>query len=212
MSTLAIGKSRFSIPFNVEYVHRGADGNIKAMFVENALGAALLKFFRKFATPIDADGQVKPGLLNHLAAYGLRVPFITGLWSDSRLISNLTTTAGKAGVASRLNGSGGEAAFTYIGVGIGTTAANIADTTLESEIVDSGLERANSTASRVTTDTTNDSARLINTFTVTGTKAVTESGVLNAGSGGVLLARQVFSAVNVISGDSLQVTWTFDVD
>lgn len=215
MSALAIqrGGSIFGLGFNVQYVHRDADGNVKRMFVENRLGTAILKAIRLYVTaPIDERGQVKPGVLNHLAAYGVRIPFLTGMWSDSRKIHNLTTTAGKAGVASRINGSGGEAAFTYIAVGIGTTAANIADTTLESEIVDSGLERANATASRVTTDTTNDSARLVQTFTVTGTKAVTESGVLNAGAAGVLLARQVFSAVNVISGDSLQVTWTFDVD
>jgi hypothetical protein len=139
-------------------------------------------------------------------------PFIFGAYADKKVISNLITSAGKAGVASRINGSGGEAAFTYIAVGIGTTAANVADTTLESEITDSGLQRAAATASRVTVDVTNDGARLVLTFTVSGTKAVTESGVLNAGASGVLLARQVFSAINVVSGDSLQVTWTFDVD
>lgn len=212
MSLLAMKKARFSIPFNVEYVHRDAEGNTKAMFIENRLGSFLLRLFRKFVSPVGANGLVKPGLLNHLAAYGLRVPFITGFWGDSRIVSNLTTTTGKAGVASRINGSGGEAAFTYIAVGTGTTAAAITDTTLEAEIVDSSLGRAAATASLVTTDTTNDSARLVKTFSVTGTKAVTESGVLNAASAGTLLARQVFSAVNVVSGDSFQVTWTFDVD
>jgi len=142
----------------------------------------------------------------------LRIPFITGVWSDSRLISNLVVSAGAAGVASRINGAGSEAAFTYIAVGIGTTAAAAGNTTLESEIVDSGLARAAATASRVTTDVTNDTAQLLYTFSVTGTKAVTESGVLNAASAGTLLARQVFSAVNVVNGDSLQVTWKLDVD
>jgi hypothetical protein len=41
---------------------------------------------------------------------------------------------------------------------------------------------------------------------------VTESGTLNAAAAGVLLARQTFSAINVANGDSLQVTWKFDVD
>jgi len=41
---------------------------------------------------------------------------------------------------------------------------------------------------------------------------VTESGVLNDASTGTLLARQVFSAINVASGDSLQITWKIDVD
>jgi len=128
------------------------------------------------------------------------------------MISNLVTDAGKAGVASRINGSGSEAAFTYIAVGTGATAADAADTTLQTEITDSGLARVAATASRVTVDVTNDGARLVTTFSVSGTKAVTESGVLNAASSGVLLARQVFSAINVVNGDSLQITWTFDVD
>ena len=205
--------ARFRIPFNVEYVHRNAAGEIKEMFVENSLGKFFLKFFRFFiSNPIDENSQVKSGLFNHLAAYGLRIPFVTGVWSDSRLISNLITTVGKAGIASRINGSGAEAAFTYIAVGTGTNAAAVGDTTLQTELAASGLSRASASVSRVTTDTTNDSARLVVTFTVTGSAAVTESGVLNAASVGVLLARQVYSAVNVVNGDSYQVTWTFDID
>ena len=63
------------------------------------------------------------------------------------------------------------------------------------------MSRAAGTASRSTTDVTNDTAELTKTFSVTGTVAVTESGALNAASAGVLLARQVFSAVNVVNGD-----------
>lgn len=127
-------------------------------------------------------------------------------------MANLTTTTGKAGVASRINGSGAEAAFTYLAIGIGTTAAAIGDTALQSEITTNGGARAAATASRVTTDTTNDTARLVYTWTFTGSFAVTEAGALNAASVGVLLNRQVFTAVNVVSGDSLQVTVDIDVD
>lgn len=213
MQVLNEKRGRMRLKLNVAYELRDANGNLKRMFAVNWLGKKLLQLFRSIAKqPIDQTGQVRRGLLNHLAAYGIRIEGITGSWSNGMLISNLVTNAGKAGVASRINGSGGEAAFTYIGVGTGTTAAAAGDTTLETEITDSGLARANSTASRVTTDVTNDTARLVNTFSVSGTKAVTESGVLNAGASGVLLARQVFSAVNVVNGDSLQVTWNIDVD
>ncbi len=206
-------QGRFHIEFNVEYVHKDAHGNVKQLFVENKLGTAILRLFRHFnPNPIDGDGQVKEGLLNYLSAYGLRIPYITGRWSSKRKISNLITTVGKALVAGRINGSGAPAAATYIAVGTGATAADVADTDLDAEIVDSGLERANSAVSLVTTDTANDSARLSNTFTVTGTKAIVESGVFNAAVAGTMLARQVFSTVNVVNGDSFQVTWTFDVD
>lgn len=126
---------------------------------------------------------------------------------DKRDIHNLITNAGFAGAASRLNGAGGEAAFTYIAMGTGTTAAAVTDTTLQTELSTSGLSRVNATATRVTTSVTNDTAQLANTFSVTGTVAVTESGILNAASTGTLLARQVFSAINVVNGDSLAVTW-----
>jgi len=184
-------RARYSIKENVNYELRDKDGNLKPLFGYNKLGS----FLRKY-------GLISAYTKNKLFGY----------WTHSLTISNLTTTAGKAGAASRINGSGGEAAFTYIAVGTGTTAANIADTTLETEITDSGLQRAAATASRTTTDTTNDTATLVLTYTVTGTKAVTESGVLNASSNGVLLCRQVFSAINVVNGDSLQVTWNIDVD
>lgn len=193
---------------NVRYELRDKNGKIKKLFTENRIGTAILRFFRKITPePIDKNGQVKPGLLNYLSAYGLRIPFITGFWGNFSLKANLMTNTGFAGVASRINGAGAEAAFIYIAVGTGTTAAAATDTALQAEIVDSGLARASATASRVTTTVTNDTAQDVYTFTVTGAKAVTESGVLNAASAGVLLCRQVFSAINVVSGDSLQITW-----
>lgn len=177
---------------NVEYSLRDAQGNAKLLFQENKL----LRFLVK-------NGIVSPFFYQK---YAFLQPLL-GNWSEKRVIRNLVTSAGKAGVASRINGSGGEAAFTYIAVGTGTTAAAVGDTALQTELASSGLSRANATASRTTTSVTNDTAQLVNTFTVTGTQAVTESGVLNAASSGVLLCRQVFSAINVVNGDSLQITW-----
>lgn len=173
---------------NVEYILRDKNGKIKNLFQENRLFKWLMK-----------KGIVSP--------HFLKIPFLLGHWSSTKVVANLVTSAGKAGAASRLNGSGGEAAFTYIATGTGTTAAAAGDTTLQTELAASGLSRANSTASRVTTSVTNDTAQLANTFSVTGTVAVTESGVLNATSVGVLLCRQVFSAINVVNGDSLTITW-----
>jgi hypothetical protein len=134
-----------------------------------------------------------------------------GKIKEVRLAKNLVTNAGFAGIASRINGAGAEAAGTYLAVGTGTNAANATDTTLQTEITDSGLARVAATASRVTTTVTDDTAQLLTTYTVTGTKAVTEAGYLNASSAGVLFARSVFSAVNVVNGDSLQLTYKIKV-
>lgn len=134
-----------------------------------------------------------------------------GRIKEVRLSRNLVTNAGFAGIASRINGAGSEAVATYLAVGTGTTAAAAGDTALQTEITDSGLARVSATASRVTTTVTNDTAQLTTTFSVTGTKAVTEAGYLNAASSGTLFARSVFSAVNVVNGDSLQLTYKIKV-
>lgn len=217
-----VERARFRIKENFTYQLKSADGKVKKLFKTNKLGEMILRQARKACTdPIevirDASGavagsRVKDSFLARLAAYGLRIPFLTGNYVTSLTVSNLITNAGAAGVASRINGSGAEAAFTYIAIGTGATAAAVTDTTLQTEISTNGGQRAAATASRVTTDVTNDTARLVNTFTFTGSFAVTEAGALNAASTGTLLNRQVFTAVNVVSGDSLQVTINVDVD
>ena len=179
---------------NVQYVLRDRNGRIKPIFQENALCKALLK-----------TGWLSPLWINSSVAF-LIAPFL-GRWSTNKRIGNLITNAGFALAAGLLNGSGSPAAATYIAVGTGTSSASASDTALQTETSTSGLSRAAGTVSLVTTTVTNDTAQITKTFSVTGTVAVTESGVLNASSSGTLLCHQVFSAINVASGDSLAVTW-----
>lgn len=181
-------KAQLNLKYNVEYQLRDKNGKIKQLFQDNRFFSWLMKM-----------GIVSP--------HFFKIPFLLGNWSDKKIVANLVTSTGKAGAASRINGSGSEAAFTFIGVGTGVTAVAVGNTTIETEITDSGLARVAGTASRVTTSVTNDTAQLTTTFSVTGTKAVTESGLLNAASVGVLLCRQVFSAINVVNLDSLTITW-----
>jgi hypothetical protein len=133
--------------------------------------------------------------------------FSGGKLVETRHVKNLVVSAGKAGVASRINGAGAETAFTYIAIGTGTAAAAAGDTALGAEITTAGGERGAATCTRVTTTVANDTAQNVLLYNFTGSFAVTETGQLNDPSAGTLLARQVFSAINVVSGDSLQVTW-----
>lgn len=169
------------------FIVRDKFGKVKKLWNENRIG----KFIRE-----------KLG-------FDLQGIFFLGHWGDKMVVRNLVTNAGFAGMASRCNGSGAEAAFTYLAVGTGATAANAADTTLQTEITGSGLDRAAATCTRVTTTQTNDTAQLDYTWSVSGTKAITECGALNANAAGVLLGRQVFSAINVVSGDQVQMTYKF---
>lgn len=177
------------LKLNVSYVLKDKNGKVKKLFQENSLWRFLKKNFDISAPQM----------------------FIFGHYTDHKVVSNLVTNVGKALAAGLLTG-GITDFFDYIAVGTGSTAAALTDTALETEISDSGLARAASTNSRVTTDVTNDTAQFVKAYSVSGTKAVTESGVFDASSSGNLLARQVFSAINVINGDTLTITWKIDVD
>jgi hypothetical protein len=115
---------------------------------------------------------------------------------------NLIVTAGKAFLASAVLNSSASP-FTNMAIGTGTTAAALTDTTLGSELARSAFT-SSSVASNVVTLSTTYAAG-------TGTGALTEAGIFNAGSGGTMLSRVVFSAINKGSADSLTITWIITV-
>ena len=96
-------------------------------------------------------------------------------------------------------------AMTHMELGTGTTAAAAGNTALETAI--SGSR----TALTSTTVTSNAVAYVASFAAGTGTGAVTEAGILNAGSGGTLLCRTVFSVVNKGASDSMTITWTVTI-
>ena len=115
---------------------------------------------------------------------------------DSGWRENGLTNAGFAEVAGLITLDVGGTAFDYIAIGTGTTAFDPTQTALVTEI-----KRKAGTGSRVTTTVTNDTHQLVTTFSsadgLTGTSAVTESGEFNASTGGTMLDRQTFSALNI---------------
>lgn len=211
---LAPSRAKQHLSENVSYRLVDKDGNAKLQFEDWALNRLVLRWVRSFVKPYTDDGEQKTNVLSQLALYGLRIPYITGAWKYEAARANLITTVGKGLAAGLLNGVITNF-FDYMGIGIGTTAANVSDTALETERDESGASNTNhksATTSRVTTDTTNDTAQWVTTFNFSATLAITESGIFDATPSGNMLCRQVFSAINVVSGDSLQVTWKVDVD
>ena len=132
-----------------------------------------------------------------------------GTVKEVRKGKNVITNVGKAQVAGLINGVV-TTPFKYIAIGTGTTAPAATDTALATET----HRKLADSVSRATTNVANDTAVLVATFSgYTGTEAVTESGVFDASSGGNMLCRQTFSAINVnwSAGDSLQITWKITV-
>ena len=124
-----------------------------------------------------------------------------GTIKDRREIKNLVVTTGKAFIAARMVGT--PTAMSHMAVGAGTTAAAAGDTALGSELGRVTLA-SNSASGAVVTYTATFPAG-------TGTGAVTEAGVLNAGSGGTLLCRTVFAVVNKGADDAMSITWQITV-
>jgi hypothetical protein len=123
-----------------------------------------------------------------------------GQLKDERDFDNLVTTAGKAHIADQLSSSPAGDAMSHYAIGSGTTDPAAGDTALETELARVSL------TSR--TDSTNV-VTYVGTFPAgTGTGAVTEYGILNASSGGTLLARAEAAVINKAAGDSLVVTHT----
>lgn len=136
-------------------------------------------------------------------------------WRDGKLIRHeiikgrCPTNAGFALVADRLGGVAAGAAVTYLALGTGSTAAGPTDTTLVTEITDTGLERVAATVTRVTTTVADDTLQLLHEWTATGAKVLREIGALNAGAAGTLLARKVFDAITTDNTDHIKMTYKF---
>ena len=91
--------------------------------------------------------------------------------------------------------------FKYHDSGVGTTAENITDTAIETT---DGESRATGTQ----TESAANAYQSVGTIAYTTTKAITEHGLFNDATAGTLMDRTVFSAVNVVNGDSIQFTYT----
>ena len=121
---------------------------------------------------------------------------------------NLLTNAGRDYFHDQCykNTSAGGAGCNFIALSENSSGAAVGHTAVANEITTGGLNRQVSTPSHSAgTNTTT----LVKTFTSSATfTAVQLSGILNASSSGTLGHEATFTSVALVSGDTLQVTWT----
>jgi hypothetical protein len=91
--------------------------------------------------------------------------------------------------------------FKYHDSGVGVTAENVANTDIETT---DGESRATGTQAEASATV----YQSVGTISYTTTKAITEHGLFNAATSVTLMDRTVFSAINVVSGDSIQFTYS----
>ena len=99
--------------------------------------------------------------------------------------------------------------FNYHGCGTGTNAEAVGDTALQTEST-TALNPDNTRATGTKSQPAAHQARSVGTLTFDASAAVTEHGLFSeaATGGGTLWDRSVFSAINVVSPDSIQFTMT----
>jgi hypothetical protein len=125
---------------------------------------------------------------------------------------NVITNVGFAAVIRLIFQGLTETKFGYLAIGTGTTAEAVTDTKLENEIA-----RKSATTTQSTLNITGDLAIVEATFSkddgLSGTHNVSEVGIFNAPTGGILLARKVFAPIpiNWDIGDTLTMRYFINI-
>jgi|TARA_B110000503_G_scaffold134568_1_gene213792 hypothetical protein len=117
-------------------------------------------------------------------------------------VPNLVVTDGKEFVASRMKDAS-TAAMSHMAIGTGSAAAAAANAALGSEADRNALTSTTVSGTTVTYVATFGAGE--------GSGAITEAGLFNAASAGVMLCRTVFAVVNKGASDSMTITWTVTV-
>lgn len=158
-------------------------------FIRGLQGTGVIAVGRLYASVIRRDGGIDHlGLVSTKVVTDAGVAYLVDDWDGgSNVIDN----------------------FNYHGVGTGTNAEAAGDTTLQTEST-TALNPDNTRATGTKSQPAANQARTVGTLTFDATAAVTEHGIFSqaATGGGTLWDRSVFSAINVVSGDSIQFTYT----
>jgi hypothetical protein len=125
---------------------------------------------------------------------------------ESRMVPNLVVTVGKGFIASKMAGAVVDA-MSHMELGTSSVAANNTDTTLVAPVA--GSRRSFDSSAMVVGSTVTYYA----TFGPgVATGALTEAGIFNAATGGIMLCRTVFAVVNKPAGDTINIAWTVTIN
>lgn len=95
----------------------------------------------------------------------------------------------------------------YHGFGTGTNAEAAGNTALQTELTTQYATDNTRPAGSTTEGAAANIYRTVGTLSPDASVAITEHGIFSAASAGVMLDRSVFSAINLVTGDSLQITY-----
>lgn len=142
-------------------------------------------------------------------AVGVKGTFELNLWTpegalkEHRYQDNLIVTVGKNGICDQMVAAPVIAKPIQCAVGTGGGGPALGDTALTTELV-RVAHTSKTRATNVLTMTSDFPAG-------TGTGALTEAGEFDNAAAGNLYARVVYSVVNKLAADVMQIVWTFTV-
>lgn len=121
----------------------------------------------------------------------------------------VVTTAGVNFIVDAFQGTVEPEILKYHGFGTGTNNEAVGDTALQTELTTEYASDNVRPTGSLTEGASGNIFRTVGTLSPDATVAITEHGIFSqaATGGGTLLDRTKFSAVNLVSGDSLQVTY-----
>lgn len=123
--------------------------------------------------------------------------------------ATVLTSLGKGVTAKRLLGATpAQAEPKFLALGTGATGAartaTVSDVALSAELAE-GRSGTNLGAT-VTTTNSNDTYQVVQTVTATGIRAIDEAALFDAATVGSMYVSATFPVVNLLAGDSLQIT------
>jgi hypothetical protein len=147
------------------------------------------------------------GFMTGISRLSLKLHRADGSWVDYGVVDyRVVTTAFVTALATALHTQASAGNLFYHALGVGTTAAATTDTGMGTELTTEYTGDVRATGTHTSAAGVYES---VGTNTIdSGTPAVTEHGVMGANTGAsTLIDRHVFSAVNMVSGDSLVSTY-----
>lgn len=126
----------------------------------------------------------------------------TGETTEERKVENLVVQVGKNYLARRA-ANATDAVMSEMAIGAGTVATASTDTTLGSELARVALTSTTVVGNVITFEATFPAG--------VGTGPVTEAGIFNDPTAGIMLARTVFGVVNKPAADATTIIWNITI-
>jgi hypothetical protein len=149
---------------------------------------------------------------------GTNCSYYMAIWSRVAILAdnkkNLLTNNGRDWMHAQVytNTATGTRGSGFIAVSSDATAPAAADTTLAGEIATSGFIRSGADAVTKTHTAGTNSTLIEHTFTASGTvTAIQKTALFNASTSGTMSHENTITSADVVSGDTLKVSWTVNL-